>query len=98
VYYLYNLLLDPDVPPGARDRLQAVLRTEHGVGAVVANPPTYRVHPLIATETIDQGPFPVAEDVTRRLLCLALHPLMSDKDNTAIAHAVIASLATVGAG
>lgn len=96
VYYLYNLLLTRDTPPGTRDHLMAVLRTEHGVGAVVANPPTYRVHPLIAKETADQGPFPVAEDVADRLLCLALHPLMSDEDNTQITNAVLASLRTAG--
>ncbi|MGQ0773156.1 MAG: DegT/DnrJ/EryC1/StrS family aminotransferase [Pseudonocardiales bacterium] len=98
VYYLYNLLLDPATPPGERDRLQAVLRAEHGIGTVVANPPTYRVHPLIATDTAGQGPFPVAEDVAGRLLCTALHPLMTDEDNTAIARAVAESLATVGIG
>lgn len=95
VYYLYNLLLDPAARPGARDRLQAVLRDEHGVGTVIANPPTYRTHPLIAAETAGQGPFPVAEDVAARLLCPALHPLMSEQDNTAIAHAIVTSMSTV---
>lgn len=95
VYYLYNLVLARAAPPGTRDHLLAVLRTEHGVEAVVANPPTYRVHPLIAKETVGQGPFPVAENVAGRLLCPALHPLMSAEDNTRITNAVLDSLRTV---
>lgn len=95
VYYLYNLVLARAAPPGARDHLLAVLRREHGVGAVVANPPTYRVHPLIAKETAGQGPFPVAESVADRLLCPALHPLMSADDNTRISNAILDSLHTL---
>ncbi|MGH3568383.1 MAG: DegT/DnrJ/EryC1/StrS family aminotransferase [Pseudonocardia sp.] len=98
VYYLYNLLLDPATPTSVRDRLQIVLRDEHGIGTVVANPPTYRTHPLIVAATAEQGPFPVAEDVAGRLLCPALHPLMTEQENTVIARAIIASLATVGIG
>jgi perosamine synthetase len=96
VYYLYNLLLDPAAPPGARDQVVTALHAEHGVGAVIANPPTYRVHPLIAQETADQGPFPVAEDTANRLLCPPLHPLMSVEDNTRITDAVRACLHTAG--
>jgi perosamine synthetase len=94
VYYLYNLLLDPDAPPGTRDRLMAILRDEHALGSVIANRPTYQVHPLIAQATADQRLFPVAEATADRLLCLPVHPQMTDEDNAAIALAVVSALAT----
>ncbi|WP_051860357.1 DegT/DnrJ/EryC1/StrS family aminotransferase [Streptomyces anulatus] len=97
VYYLYNVLLDAALPAGTRDRLRDALREEHAIGTVIANPPTYRVHPLIAKATAGQWPLPVAEDVASRLLCPALHPLMSPEDNTRTAEALTTWLRTAGA-
>lgn len=97
VYYLYNLMLDPAMAPGAvrqaRDRVRERLQQCHRTGSVIANPPTYAVHRLIAANTAGQGPFPVAESVAARLLCLPVHPLMSEQDNTRIAEATAESVA-----
>lgn len=84
VYYLYTVLLDRGWPAGTRDRLRAMLDTA-GIGTVVANPPTYTANTLIADAVADQQPLRRAEDVAHRLLCPALHPLMSDADNTRVA-------------
>lgn len=99
VFYLYNLLLDPALFPGpvgkARDRMQQRLRDRHGVGTVVANPPTYAVHRMIRAATAGQGPFPAADGIAERLLCLPVHPLMTQDDNRLIAEAVRESLDAV---
>lgn len=87
VYSLYSLLCDSAWPPGARDRIRALLDAQR-VGTVIANPPTYAANRLIAERTDGQWPLPVAEDVAGRLLCPALHPLMSEAENTRIATAV----------
>jgi perosamine synthetase len=87
VYSLYTLLCDPAWPPGARDRIRALLDAQR-VGTVIANPPTYTANRLIAERTAGQWPLPVAEDVAGRLFCPALHPLMSEAENTRISTAV----------
>ncbi|MDQ1249452.1 MAG: aminotransferase class I/II-fold pyridoxal phosphate-dependent enzyme [Actinomycetota bacterium] len=98
VYYLYNVLMEPRAGAGARDRIMAKLRAEHGIGTVIANHPTYQAHPLIAEHVRDQGRFPVADEVTGHLLCLPVHPLMTSADNAAIAEAVARSVADLGLG
>lgn len=87
VYYLYNVICDPSCPPGTRDRIRQLLG-EQRIGTVIANPPTYAANRLIAEHTAGQWPLPVAEDVATRLFCVALHPLMSEVENTRIATAV----------
>jgi len=98
VYYLYTLILAEDAPVGARDRLMRRLQQRHRVGTVIANPPTYRRHRLIARETADQGPFPIAEELGRRLLCPPLHPLMTDVENARIADALVECAEALGLG
>ncbi|MGH3935523.1 MAG: DegT/DnrJ/EryC1/StrS family aminotransferase [Pseudonocardiaceae bacterium] len=92
VYYLYTVICDPSWPPGTRDRIRHLLG-EARVGTVIANPPTYAANRLIAERTAGQWPLPVAEDVAARLFCPALHPLMSEAENTRIATAVRAAIA-----
>lgn len=92
VYSLYNVLLSPGLAPEVRDRALERLRDHHGVGAVIANPPTYAFHRLIHAHTLDQQPLPVAEDVAGRLFCPALHPLMSAEDNIHATEAVADSV------
>jgi perosamine synthetase len=74
------------------------LHDEHGVGAVVANPPTYQSHQLIRAHTADQGPFPTAEEIAARLLCPALHPAMTKADNDRTTNAILQSLTALDGG
>jgi perosamine synthetase len=87
VYYLYNVIGEPAWAPGTRDVIRRLLAEQH-VDTVIANPPTYEVNKLIAERTAGQWPLPVAEDVAARLFCPALHPLMSDAENTRITTAI----------
>jgi perosamine synthetase len=96
VFYLYTLVVAEGAPPDARDRLVDRLERRHRVGSVIANPPTYATHRLIARATADQGPFPVADGMGRRLFCPALHPLMADEDNARIGDALVGCAEALG--
>lgn len=98
VYYLYTLVVAAGAPEGARDRLIDRLHGCHRVGTVIANPPTYDQHRLIAQKTAGQGPFPVADALGRRLLCLPLHPSMTEAENARITDAAAESAAALGLG
>jgi perosamine synthetase len=89
VFYLYNLVVAEGAAPDTRDRIVDRLDRRHRVGSVIANRPTYAAHRLIARATADQGPFPLADGLGRRVFCPALHPLMSDEDNAGIADALV---------
>ena len=92
IYSLYSLLLPPGSRSIHRDQLMARLRDHHRVGAVVANPPTYRSHRLIHDHVIGQGRLAVADDVGDRLFCPTIHPLMTEEENELVAEAVAESL------
>lgn len=87
LFYRYSLLTAPQQAGRARDEIIAVLESEYGVGCAIADPPTYRAHPLIAAHVAGQS-CPVADQVGRRLLCPSLHPLMTFAEDAEIAHAV----------
>ncbi len=86
-YYLHTLTVPPAWAGDRRDRIIQILRDERGVGAGVANPPTYLNLPYIRAHTEGQI-LPLSEDLGRRILCPSLHPLMSEADNEYVAAAV----------
>jgi perosamine synthetase len=91
IYYRYNVLTPAGWDSGARDALMHHLETAYGLGSVVADPPTYLSHVLIREYTAGQR-CPRAEQVTARLVCPCLHPLMTDQDNTEICEAFAAGV------
>ncbi|MFD7027453.1 DegT/DnrJ/EryC1/StrS family aminotransferase [Streptomyces sp. NPDC059917] len=88
VYYRYNLLVPEDWAGQLRDRVRQRLREEHGIGSVVADPPTYLTHPGIR-EHLGKPSFPVSESTAARLFCPPLHPSMSSSENDFICAAII---------
>jgi len=90
-FYLYTLLVPREWAGAKRDRLMAMLDQDYGVGCTVANAPTYLSHPFIRERTAGQT-LPRSEELGGRILCVALHPLMSDELNEYIAAAVIAAV------
>jgi perosamine synthetase len=98
VYYLYTVLLRDSAAGASRDAVQRRLREVHGVGSVIANPPTYSAHEFIKARTAGQGPFPVAEETGRRILCTAVHPCMTRRDNARISEALAESVNAVTCG
>jgi len=79
-YYLYTVLVDRAWAGEKRDRLVAMLNEEYGAGAVVANRPVYATRRLLAEHTAGQR-CPRSDELGERLLCLAIHPAMSDEQN-----------------
>lgn len=82
-YYLYTVLVPEDWAGEKRDRIRAVM-LEYGVGTEVANPPTYETSPHIRRHTQGQR-LPATELLARRIICLPLHPLMTEADNAYVA-------------
>jgi dTDP-4-amino-4,6-dideoxygalactose transaminase len=87
-FYLYTLLVPREWAGEKRDQLMKIMGEDYGVGCVVANPPTYLGHPWIRERTAGQV-LPLSEELGARLVCVALHPLMTEEQNEYIAAAVI---------
>ncbi|MFJ5851009.1 DegT/DnrJ/EryC1/StrS family aminotransferase [Streptomyces sp. NPDC092903] len=88
VYYRYNLLVPEEWAGQRRDQVRERLADGHGIGSVVADPPTYLTHPGIR-EHAGRPSLPVSEATAARLFCPPLHPSMSDSDNESICTAII---------
>ncbi len=86
-YYLYTLLVPREWAGARRDRLMALLREEYQVDSVVANPPTHSTIPLLKEHTGNPH-LPVSEEIAARLVCVPIHPRMSDEDNEYICAAL----------
>jgi perosamine synthetase len=84
LHYLYTLLVAPTLDDGIRDRIIEILAHDYGVGAVVANEPTYALNQHIR-DYVGMPILPRAEAVGRRVFCPSLHPLMTEEENRFIA-------------
>ena len=79
LHYLYTLLVDPAFSESIRDRIIDTLACDYGVGAVVANGPTYELNRHIR-DHVGAPLLPRAEAVGRRVFCPSLHPLMTEDE------------------
>ena len=86
-FYLYPVMLIPELGGEPRDRIMKRMREELGVATFIANPPVYDVHPVIKKVTTKRTP--LAEAYAKRNICLPIQPAMSDHDNKYIAAAFI---------
>lgn len=87
-FYLYTCLVCEEWAGEKRDRLISMMDEQYGIGCGVANKPVYLTRSLLAEHTAGQTT-PVAEAIGERLLCVSLHPAMTDEDNRAIAAGLI---------
>ncbi|HEX8255275.1 MAG TPA: DegT/DnrJ/EryC1/StrS family aminotransferase [Thermoanaerobaculia bacterium] len=90
--YVHALLLPSGWTREDRDRLIARLAIEHGIGCVVANPPTYQSSRYIATRVTQRTP--LSEEIASRLICPSFHPLMTDEEHWEICEAVVKAIAS----
>ena len=75
VYHQYAVR----IPGGARDSVLAGLR-ERGILAAIHYPTPVHLQPAAASWGYGQGDFPHAESLAREVLCLPVHPFLSDGD------------------
>lgn len=88
-WYLYTLLAPAVWAGEKRDRLMEILKEEFLVGCMVGNPPVWEGHDLLRKAAEGQiANLAVSADIGRRLLCVGLHPQMTEEDNAYIAAAV----------
>jgi len=87
-YYLYTCLVKPEWAGEKRDQLMKMLADDYNIGCVVANPPVYFSRKDLAARTAGQST-PRSEATAKRIICISLHPAMTDELNEYIAAAVI---------
>jgi len=86
VYYLYCVVLPDGWTRQRRDHLIIEMLRKYNVECKVANGPTYWENRLIRRFTEGQR-LPLAESIGSRVICLPLHPLMTDEDDEYITSA-----------
>ena len=89
-YYLYTCLVDKALGGAPRDDLMRRMEEEYGVKCLVANPPAY-LHPYLRAYTGGQE-LPLANELGGRILCVPIHPAMSEEDNAYICAALLECL------
>jgi perosamine synthetase len=87
-FYLYTCLVCKEWQGEKRDKIVRMLNEEFGAGAVVANPPAYETRRFLREHTPGQS-LPQSEELGRRLLCLAIHPSMTEAENEYCAASLI---------
>lgn len=87
-YYLYTCLVCDAWAGEQRDTIIRRMEEEFQVKCLVANPPAYESRRILREHTAGQR-LPRSENIGRRIICLPIHPAMSDADNEYIAAAFI---------
>ena len=88
-FYMYPIKLKPEWAGEKRDFIINTLKEKYNVGAGVANNPAYG-RKILADHFGKTTP--LSEQLASQLICLSIHPAMSDADNEYITAAFISSL------
>jgi perosamine synthetase len=94
VYYLYCIILPRILHGEGRGQIIKNMRESFALECKIANGPTYKENDLIARHTTGQL-LHVAEDIGGRVICLPLHPLMTQDQNQYICDSFIETVANV---
>lgn len=86
-YYLYTMLVPRAWAGEKRDRVMRVVEEEYGIGCGVYNRPVYADSAFIREQTAGQE-LPLSDELSERLFCMALHPLMTEEENEYMAAAL----------
>jgi dTDP-4-amino-4,6-dideoxygalactose transaminase len=90
-YYLYTCVFRPDWAGEKRDLFMKMMEEQYNVRCLVANRPCYVTRKVLREHTAGQS-LPLSESIGERLVCIPIHPAMSDADNEYICAAVIESI------
>ncbi len=90
-YYLYTCLVPKDWAGEKRDQLIKRMDEVYSVKLLVANPPVYKTRKYLRDRTPGQV-LPLSDEIGARIVCVPIHPLMSEEDNTYICAALIESI------
>ena len=93
-YYLYTVLVPENWAGEKRNQVIETMDRQYGIKCIVANRPCYQDRKILFDHTEGQY-LPLSELTGARLLCVPLHPAMSDADNEYICAALIESLHTL---
>jgi len=91
IYYTYCILLDPELAGENRDGIISEIKDKYNIVCSVSNPPTYKRWPYIR-EMCGEPKLPNSDLIGERLLCLPLHPLMTEDQNKFICAALIEAI------
>ena len=87
-FYLYTCLVAEDWAGPRRDKLMAMMDDVFGVQCALANKPAYQTRTLLREHTAGQA-LPLSESLGERIICVPIHPAMTEDDNEYIAAALI---------
>jgi len=86
-YYLYPILVPREWAGEKRNHIMQILRDEYLVGTMNAGASTYKLHRLIKEHTAGQN-VPISDEISERVFCVSIHPLMTPEENEYICAAV----------
>jgi len=96
-YYLYPILVPREWAGERRNLIMKMLRDDYLVGSMTAGAGTYKVHPLIKEHTAGQK-VPISDEISERIICLSIHPLMTEEENEYICAAIAEAVERVKQG
>lgn len=89
-FYLYALKLKEEWGGEVRDSIIKMMKEQYGVGCVVANRPVYLSRKLLAEKFGTNTP--LSEKIMDRMICVSIHPAMTEADNAYISAAFISCI------
>jgi dTDP-4-amino-4,6-dideoxygalactose transaminase len=80
VFYVYGILLPPEWAGEKRDKIISMLAEKYNIVCSITSPPQYNRWEYIRKKCGSPS-LPISEMICDRLICLPLHPLMTDEQN-----------------
>lgn len=94
MYYVYPLLVQPDLAAAKRDRIISIMQEKFGIVCSITNKPTYLRWPYIAAKC-GIPKLPVSEDIGTRLFCPPIHPLLTEGQELYISASLLETIEMV---
>lgn len=90
-YYLYTVLVKKEWAGGKRDAIMNIMAERFRIKCIIANRPCYQDRKVLREHTKGQE-LPRSNEIGSRMLCVPIHPGMSDEDNAYVSAALIESV------